>query len=396
MVLTVASATIPWDLRRRGLKDSIRHDKRIKDALKQNLKDLIAEETIITSDGKKMVRIPIKYLEQYRFRYGDDRNRQGVGQGPGDVGDVIATDPADGPPGGMAGDQPGEEVYEAEVSLDDLTNMMLEDFALPWLEQKDQELVKTTAYQFDDLRKQGQLSNLDKRRTLLENLKRNAAHGDPHVAHIQTDDLRYKVWNEHREYHSNCAVYLLMDRSGSMTTDKKYMAKSFFFWLVRFLQLKYKHVEMVFIAHDTEAKVVPEKDFFVISNSGGTKCSSAYSLALEHISKHHPKARWNNYVFHFSDGDNYTDDNELCKKLIADLLEETQMVGYGEINEIDERIYGRDGRMLYGGYRMSTLHQELESFTHPRFVTVMLRQKEDVYRGLQEFLKTRDERVPAA
>jgi len=29
-------------------------------------------------------------------------------------------------------------------------------------------------------------------------------------------------------------------------------------------------------------------------------------------------------------------------------------------------------------------------------VTVMLRQKEDVYRGLQEFLKTRDERVPAA
>ena len=127
-----------------------------------------------------------------------------------------------------------------------------------------------------------------------------------------------------------------------------------------------------------------------------TKCSSAYSVALEDIRKRHPKSRWNNYVFHFSDGDNYTDDNELCKKLITDLLEETQMVGYGEINEIDERIYGRDGRMLYGGYRMSTLHQELETFQHSRFVTVMIRQKEDVYRGLQEFLKTRDERVPAA
>src|SRR5579862_9353190 len=125
MVLTVSSATIPWDLRRRGLKDSIRHDKRIKKALRDNLKDLIGEETIITSDGKKMVKIPIKYLEQYRFRYGDDREREGVGQGPGDVGDVIATNPQDGPPGGMAGDEPGEDVYEAEVSLDDLTNMML-------------------------------------------------------------------------------------------------------------------------------------------------------------------------------------------------------------------------------------------------------------------------------
>ena len=35
MVLTLASAAIPWDLRRRGLKDSIRHDKRIKEALRQ-------------------------------------------------------------------------------------------------------------------------------------------------------------------------------------------------------------------------------------------------------------------------------------------------------------------------------------------------------------------------
>jgi uncharacterized sporulation protein YeaH/YhbH (DUF444 family) len=57
-------------------KDSIRHDKRIKEALKQNLKDLIGEESIITSDGKKMVKIPIKYLEQYRFRYGDERGRR--------------------------------------------------------------------------------------------------------------------------------------------------------------------------------------------------------------------------------------------------------------------------------------------------------------------------------
>ncbi|MDE3074499.1 MAG: DUF444 family protein, partial [Chloroflexota bacterium] len=181
MIAVTFASTIPWDLRRRGLKDSIRHDKRIKEAIKQNLKELIAEETIITSDGHKKVKIPIRYLDQYRFRYGDNRKGQGVGQGPGQVGDVIASDPGDKPSVGQAGDQPGQEIYEAEVSLDDLTAMMLEDFALPWLEQKDQELVKTTSYEFNDLRKTGQLANLDKRRTLLENLKRNAAAGHPRV-----------------------------------------------------------------------------------------------------------------------------------------------------------------------------------------------------------------------
>ena len=60
----------------------------------------------------------------------------------------------------------------------------------------------------------------------------------------------------------------------------------------------------VFIAHDTEAQVVPEQDFFTLSNSGGTMCSSAYRVALAHLQQPHPKARWNNYVFHFSDGDN--------------------------------------------------------------------------------------------
>ena len=92
----------------------------------------------------------------------------------------------------------------------------------------------------------------------------------------------------HEEKHANAAVYMLMDRSGSMTTSKKYIAKSFFFWMVRFLRLKYQHVETVFIAHDTEAQMVPEQDFFALSNSGGTRCSSAYQVALEHLQQHHP------------------------------------------------------------------------------------------------------------
>src|SRR5713101_5042872 len=90
-----SSSALPWELRRRGLKDSIRHDKRVKEAIRKNLKELIAEENIITSDGKKLVKIPLHYLDQYRFRYGNPGNA--AGQGKGQQGDIIARDGQDTP-----------------------------------------------------------------------------------------------------------------------------------------------------------------------------------------------------------------------------------------------------------------------------------------------------------
>ena len=80
MAVVVSNMAIPWDLRRRGLKDSIRHDKRVREAIKENLRELIGEETIITSDGQKMVKIPIRYLDQYRFIFDRATNGRGVGQ----------------------------------------------------------------------------------------------------------------------------------------------------------------------------------------------------------------------------------------------------------------------------------------------------------------------------
>jgi len=377
---------IPWDLRRRALKDSIRHDKRVKDAIRKNLKELIAEENIIASDGKKLVKIPLRYLDQYRFRLG--RNASGAGQGKGKPGDVIARDGEPRAGQGRAGDQPGDEVYEAEFSVEELTRMMVEDLALPWLEDKEQRQITTTTYTFDEVRRKGSLANIDKKRTLMQNLKRHAAQKDPKVGTFDEEDLRFKVWSEHEEYHSNAAVYLLMDRSGSMTTEKKYIAKSFFFWLVRFLKLKYKTVEMVFIAHDTEAQIVPEKDFFLISNSGGTMCSSAYRVALEHLQQHHPRARWNNYIFHFSDGDNWEEDNPRCKELVTQLLDQAAMVGYGEIRYRDEATFY--GWVQSFNPAWSTLHKELSAIAHPHFVTVAIKQKEDVYQALQAFLGKTD------
>jgi uncharacterized protein len=379
---------LPWELRRRGLKDSLRHDQRVKEAIRKNLRELIAEEAIITSDGTKRIRIPLRYLDQYRFKYGHPP--QGVGQGQGQPGDVIGQRHGNGnqPGDGEAGDQPGEHTYEVEVPLEELAQMMLEDLALPWLEEKPARQITTTSHRFTDLRRRGAFANLDKRRTLLENLKRNAARGVPAVGHLRDEDLRFKVWDLHEETHANAAVYMLMDVSGSMTTSKKYIAKSFYFWMVRFLQLKYHQLDMIFIAHDTEAQVVTEQDFFGLSQGGGTRCSSAYQVALASIQQYHPADRWNTYLFHFSDGDNLPDDNAVCKRLVEELLQYCRMVGYGEIRYRDDAsFYGWIGQAASAP---SSLQYALQGITHPRLLSVTITHKEELFQVLHKFLQPRE------
>jgi uncharacterized protein len=377
---------LPWELRRRGLKDSLRHDQRVKDAIRKNLRELIAEEAIITSDGNKKVKIPLRYLDQYRFKYGNPQ--PGVGQGPGQPGEVIGRQAGDGDGSGPAGDQPGELTYEVEMPLEELTQMMLEDLALPWLEEKPERQVTSETHRFTDIRRKGSLANIDKRRTLLSNIKRNAARGVPEVGDIREADLRYKVWDTQEEVHANAAVYMLMDRSGSMTTSKKYVAKSFFFWMVRFLRHKYRHVETVFIAHDVEAQLVPEQDFFALSNSGGTCCSSAYRLAYEHLLQQHPVRSWNTYLFHFSDGDNWPSDNDKCKSLVDTLLHHCTMVGYGEIRYGDDASFY--GWLSQTEHAPSSLQSVLQTLAHPRLLSVTISHKEELYQVLQAFLQPRE------
>ena len=122
----------------------------------------------------------------------------------------------------------------------------------------------------------------------------------------------------------------MMDVSGSMDTMKKYFARSFFFWMLSFLRTIYKHVEIRFIAHTTEAKLVDEHEFFHKGESGGTNCHSAYDLAAELIDAEYPTSRWNVYPFHFSDGEDWDADRTV--QSLKSLLERgVSAFGYGEI-----------------------------------------------------------------
>ncbi|HKX27117.1 MAG TPA: sporulation protein YhbH [Blastocatellia bacterium] len=375
-----------WSLQRKGVIDQERHKERIKDAIKKNLGSIVSNEAIILSNGRRTVKVPMRALDEYKFRF-DYRKRKQVGQGDGNskVGDVVGREnqQGQGQGAGEAGNSPGQDYYEADINIDEIAALIFEDLQLPYLEEKSKQSIQSKTTKFTEIRRVGALSNLDKRRTIMENIRRQAREkGHAKLGPIKKEDLRFKSWEEEIKYESNAVVMALMDVSGSMGEFKKYIARSFFFWMVRFLRTKYDNVKIVFISHHTEAKEVTEEQFFTQGESGGTVVSSAYKLALEIIEERYPPRDWNVYPFHFSDGDNYYSDNEDAVKLADKLIETCNLFGYGEIGEEGMGTYRRSSGALLSIFSDRLKNQD-------RFIGVRIDDKEDVYPALKQFFGKR-------
>ena len=375
-----------WSLQRKGIIDQVRHQERIKEAIRKNLGSIVSNESIILSQGRKKVKVPLRALDEYKFRF-DYRKRKHVGQGDGDsqVGDVIAREKPQGQQGGQGqgpgdpGQDAGQEYYEADVDIEEIAALIFEDLHLPFLEDKSQRAIPSRTTKFTEIRRVGALSNLDKRRTILENIRRQAREqGAAKLGPIKKEDLRFKSWEEDERHESNAVVIAMMDVSGSMGEFKKYIARSFFFWMVRFLRTKYDSVEIVFISHHTEAKEVNEEQFFTQGESGGTVVSSAYNLALDIIAERYPPRDWNIYPFHFSDGDNYYSDNDDAVRTADQLIETCNLFGYGEISEEGMATYRRSAGAL-----LSIFQDRLKNKS--RFIGLRIDGKEEVYPALKQF-----------
>lgn len=361
-----------WSLYRKGYLDQERHLEKVREAVKNNLTRVITEESIIFGGGKGIIRIPVHSLEEYHFRY---RHReQGVGQGGGDTpkGTVIGRDyplhPGYGP---GAGDGPGVDYYEVEVFLEEIEALLFQELELPELARKEEGVVDTTSGEFKDVRKRGLMGNLDRKRTLMANIKRNALEGKRGIGNLTGEDLRFRIWDEKTEFETGAVVLAMMDTSGSMGTYEKQMARSFYYWMLRFLRNRYPQVDVIFIAHHAVARETSEEEFFTKSESGGTRCSTAYLLALDIIRERYPPSGYNVYAFHFTDGDNLPGDNEACVEAVKLLLRKVNRFGYGEI--------------VNPYYRPCTLLHKLNSIKDRRLFTVELRNKEDVYNALRRF-----------
>lgn len=367
-----------WSLHRKGFRDQERHIEKIKEAIQSHLPDLITEESIIMSNGKEVIKVPIRSLDEYKIRYNYERSKHvGQGDGTSQQGDVIARTSdkeakARSQGGEKGGNQPGVDYYETDVSIAELEEALFNELELPHLEEKDNEQVIVESIEFNDVRKTGLMGNLDKKRTILSALKRNATKGRASIAPIYEEDLRFKTWTEVTKPESNAVILAMMDTSASMGTFAKYLARSFFFWTTRFLRSKYEAVDIVFISHHTEATVVSEEEFFTKGESGGTICSSAYKKALELIDKKYSPTSYNIYPFHFSDGENFYSDNQESIRLVKELLTVSKLFGYGEVNEYD---------------RYSTLMRAFSEINDSAFKRFVLREKQDVYHAMKHFFQ---------
>src|SRR6266478_4171341 len=128
----------PAERSERSAGDRLRHRQKVRESIRENIADIIAEESIIGKNKDRVIKVPLRGIKEYRFIYGE--NAPGVGQGDGEAqpGQVVGKTGKDGQGqgDGKAGDRPGVDYYETDVTLDELIEIMFEDLELPNLERR--------------------------------------------------------------------------------------------------------------------------------------------------------------------------------------------------------------------------------------------------------------------
>ena len=372
--------------RDRSVEDRRRHRELVEKSIKENIGSIISDESIIGKGKNKKIKIPIKGLKEYYFKYG--RNKQGVISGTGGEGKGQKIPKKSYDENGQgedgAGNEEGEDIYETEITVEEAIHYLFEDISLPYLKHKQFNQIETQyGSKRSGVRDQGARCRLSKKHTVIEKIKREKRmarslgetgcdSNEIERVPFHQDDLKYFYKKPKLKRDSNAVVICIMDTSGSMGQTKKYLARSFYFLLDQFLSIKYINVEIAFIAHTTVAKEVSENDFFHRGESGGTYISSGYEKAIEIIEERYPPSNWNIYTFHCSDGDNWGEDNDKAVELANKLCEISNLFGYGEIKT--------------SSYTSTIMSRYLEDITKPNFTAVKISRKEDVWPAFVEML----------
>ncbi|MCB0329460.1 MAG: DUF444 family protein [Bdellovibrionales bacterium] len=369
----------------RSARDRMRHRQKIKDSIRDNIADILSEESIIGRDKDKIIKIPIRSIKEYRFIYGE--NAPGVAQGNGEQqpGDVVGQSQPGAPDVGRGGgDQPGVDAIETDVTLEELIRLMFDDLELPELEKKAlRQVMSDEARKRKGLRIAGIRPRLNKKASAKNRIRRRLAVQGSRGINFNDEEKRFPYHKDDLRYFhivpttkevSNAVIFCIMDTSGSMGTVKKYLARSFYFLLYQFVRQKYQNVEVVFIAHHTEAKEVTETEFFHKVESGGTYISSGYRKALDIIEDRYHPSLWNVYAFHCSDGDNFYSDNDRAVKAATELCDVCNIFGYGEIKP--------SGSAYYSGSMIDVFGK----IDRENFQMLVIEKKEDLWPAFKSFL----------
>ena len=379
----------------RSAADRKRHKQKIDKALREGIKDVVADESIIGQDGKKKIKIPVKGIREDQLIYGENSKNKKVssaGQKQIKKGQVVrrGQKKRGKKPGEKASDQPGEEYYEVEVTLEELAEYLFQDLELPDLERKKFKFVQDKKLRRSGFRKKGMRSRLSKKETIKRKIRRKKMaissgtfdDSEEERFPFHKDDLKYKHMKVKKRENNSAVIFFLLDVSGSMGKEKKYIARSFYFILYQFLNYKYSNVEVVFISHSTEASEVTEDDFFKKASDGGTIMSSALELEKEIIRKRYHPASWNIYTFYSGDGDNFSFDDAKVIDLFRELKEISQMVCYAEIDPFsppESDLSNMLGNFNYKISEESKLWAKLNALSDDKFKKIKISKPEHIW-----------------
>ena len=384
MTLRIAAETPWYDLFSRGARDWLRHNQKVRDAVKENLPDLLAGEDVISKPGNRSVLVPVKFLEHARLRLAEPSTQQGAGQGRGQPGDVLqpGRESSDGSEPGAGGTQNGEVRFVVEMKIDEIMDWLWEELKLPELKPRRTATMDDPDYVREGWDKRGARSRLDRRRTLKESIKRKSIQTHGVVVPITNDDLRFRQLVKRAAPATNAAVIFALDVSGSMDEAQRRLAKTFFFFALQGIRRQYSKVETVFLAHAAEAWEFEESQFFQASSSGGTVSSSVFRLGLDVIQSRYDTGRYNVYFFYASDGENAAEDRAASADTLGEISRLVNYAGYVETGGL-ATFRPRETQL-------SELFTEAKAGGKPVGMS-HLSSQDDVWRAIREFFRQEKE-----
>ena len=340
--------------------------------LRKALKKFIKSGNIIKSRGKRgKISITIPKIDIPQILYGD--NGKGIGRGKGKDGDVIEKGKQKGDGNGASQDE-GSGIT-VNIDLEVILKFMQDELELPNLKPKVNETFDEIKIKYNNISLVGPESLRHNRRTFLEALKRQCADGtvndlelvpgikDP-VKTIKPikRDKRYRQYNEIKIPSSNALIVYARDGSGSMDQKKCEIVSDMAWWIDVWIKRFYKRVDRLFVWHDSVAMEVDEEKFYNYRYGGGTTCSSALKFISKQFDNRYPPHKWNIYVFYFSDGDNWGDDNQVfvdtLKENFSDknvnLVGITQILPYVYENSIKDIVDKAVGSGYLNGSNIKT------------------------------------------
>lgn len=326
-------------------KDQQQYRKIISGKFRKNLSKLIDSGgfTALRPDGKGRIIVPHPKINTPHFVYGE--NNQGIGRGSGKKGTVIKKDSPDGESGSGGGRGNGEYINVA-IELEDFLAFMQNELNLPDMKPKPSQTYEEVKKRWNNLSKVGPRSLRHVRQTIKQAMKRLASIGELDKLHslpgnnqlvpmieIINDDFRYRQYTEKKIPSSDAVILFARDGSGSMDKFRCEVVSDMAWWINCWLSRYYKRVQKCFFIHTSEAQEVDEKSFYSMRSEGGTEASCVFKKMAETFEDRFLPSKYNIYVMYFSDGDNWSQDNDLLLQIIEEQFNKNivNLIGYGQV-----------------------------------------------------------------